>query len=172
MPAHSVPRAAAIAFVMGLTATPIALAEAPADTDLAGTASPAGMEAAAPFIAPDGTTVAPALTDAHEAVRAFYAQRHDAPVWHDGKTWTPAAAAAVSLLRDAHTHGLRPADYLPEDGDQFLTTPPTDRADVALTRGVLRYLRDVTADGLPPRNGPGTAIRTGCRRHPRLPPRT
>lgn len=142
---------AAVALMIGL-APAAALAEAPAD---AGMAETQGLEAASPLLAPDGATVAPALIDAQEAVRAFYAQRLDAPVWHDADGWTPAAAVALKLLQDADAHGLRPADYLPPEGALLIQAPPTDRADVVLTRGVLRYLRDVTGGRIPAADRPG-----------------
>ncbi|WP_404378966.1 murein L,D-transpeptidase [Caenispirillum salinarum] len=151
MPATSVYRAAA-ALLIGVAPAMPALAEAPAD---AGVAETTGLSAASPLLAPDRPTVAPALTDAHDAVRTFYAQRLDAPVWHDASGWTPAADAALKLLQDAHRHGLRPADYLPAEGAALIQAPPTDRADVALTRGVLHYLRDVTGGRIPAAQRPG-----------------
>jgi murein L,D-transpeptidase YcbB/YkuD len=152
MPAIVLTRAAAVGMLIGLSVTAPAAAEAPTDAGMAETTE---VRTSSPLLAPDRPTVAPALVESQEAVRSFYAQRLDAPVWHDGDRWSPAASAALALLKTSERHGLRPSDYLPAEGDALVQAPPTDRADVALTRGVLHYLRDVTGGRIPATQRPG-----------------
>lgn len=151
------PAAAAVALLAALPTLP-ALAEAPADTAVP------GISAIAPLV-PDA--VSQAAAEADPAVRAFYAMRSDAPVWHDGEAWQPIAAAALAVLEDAYAHGLDPADYLPPMAEALLDARPTAHADVDLTAGVLRYLRDVAGGRIPPRDRPGHRYPHGLPDQPR-----
>jgi murein L,D-transpeptidase YcbB/YkuD len=96
------------------------------------------------------------------ALRRFYERRGRRPAWSDGRRLGDEAAAAVALLRDAAVEGLEPDDYADSAlvrtagrlGRRHVGTLPPDPArlaelDLALTRGFLRYARDVHDGRLP-----------------------
>jgi murein L,D-transpeptidase YcbB/YkuD len=81
--------------------------------------------------------------DERDWLDRFYAPRAYAPVWLGPNI--PKAAAAVTLLQAAATHGLAPAEY---DADALAAkirgASPNDAAlDVALTRAMLQYMADL-----------------------------
>lgn len=154
MNALSLPRAATAALMIGLA--PISIATVSAETPAnAGLIEAPTLTSGSLPLGQDGPTVSPALAREHEAVRAFYAQRLDAPVWYDAGGWTPAASVALKLLQEADAHGLNPSNYLPPEEPFRIQAAPTIHADVALTRGVLHYLRDVTGGRIPASDRPG-----------------
>lgn len=94
MNALSLPRAATAALMIGLA--PISIATVSAETPAnAGLIEAPTLTSGSLPLGQDGPTVSPALAREHEAVRAFYAQRLDAPVWYDAGGWTPAASVAI-----------------------------------------------------------------------------
>lgn len=141
---HPTRTAIAAAVLFAALPVPFAAAEAPADT------GPAGME---PSL--EAVTAPAAIAEAEPAVRSFYAQRTDRPAWHADGRWLPTAQAALAVLEGAHAHGLDPADYIPAAVEEMLGAAPTLEADVTLTAGVLRYLRDVKGGRVPPAERPG-----------------
>lgn len=130
-----------------------AQAPAAADTTAAQTAP---VQTGAPLVSPNSGAVTLALADpgVEDAVRQFYAARLDSPVWHSGSHWIPAAEAMLQVLSEADRHGLVPSDYLAQPPATVVASAPTDAQDVALTDAALRYLRDVTAGRIAPRDRP------------------
>ena len=96
------------------------------------------------------------------ALRRFYDRRDHRPAWSDGHRTSDEALACVGLLEDAGSEGLVANDYadsalanatrrLREPGFSGLLPDPARFAglDLALTRGFLRYARDVHDGRLP-----------------------
>jgi murein L,D-transpeptidase YcbB/YkuD len=96
------------------------------------------------------------------ALRRFYERRGKAPAWSDGRRPNVAALACVDLLRGAAAEGLDANDYADSTlaGEVTRTGAPGSRGllpdadrlaglDLALTRGFLRYARDVHDGRLP-----------------------
>lgn len=123
---------------------------AAAETGDAGTAAAVDT----PLVTPNTGVVSLALTAADPTVAGFYAGRLDAPVWHSGTDWVPAAEGMLEVLSRAAEHGLVASDYLSQPPAAILAGAPTDAVDVALTDAALRYVRDVTAGRIPPKDRP------------------
>ncbi len=96
------------------------------------------------------------------ALRRFYERRGKAPAWSDGRRPNAAALTCVDLLRDAAADGLDADDYADSTlaGEVARTGAPGSRdllpdadrlagLDLALTRGFLRFARDVHDGRLP-----------------------
>ena len=78
----------------------------------------------------------------------FYAARGDALAWtRDGRP-TPQAAAILKILLAAEEKGLDPSDY---DAEGIGRMEDDVRYDVALTRGVMRYVADIHIGRVNPR---------------------
>lgn len=73
-----------------------------------------------------------------DGVRSFYQQRQNALAWNGSAKNEDHARQALSVLSHATNEGLDPRDYLvPRESD-------TAANDVALSRAVLAYMRDVS----------------------------
>ncbi len=81
--------------------------------------------------------------DERDWLDRFYAPRAYAPVWLGSNI--PKAAAAVTLLQGAASHGLAPAEYEADAlAAKIRSASPNDAAlDVAITRAMLQYLADL-----------------------------
>jgi L,D-transpeptidase YcbB len=124
-------------------------------------------------LAPPDTSAAalvPQVPDTSDAERswaqvvAFYAHRHDKPVWNDGRRLRPEAAGFVQWVGDAARSGLDPRDYgithLEDQlaafrrSDAFASTP-IERSlaafDVRATEAAFRIARDLELGRAPER---------------------
>ena len=87
-----------------------------------------------------------------DAVARVYALRSEAPVWLDQGRPSGQAREAITELRDAGTHGLRPDDYDAAQIDSLasrLDERNRTRFDLMLTVGFVRYVRDLSAGRAP-----------------------
>lgn len=75
------------------------------------------------------------------AVDAFYKDRNYAPLWTNGAATTSRANDAISLLKNADSDGLNPADYPIPDFAAATTPDAQADAELKLTESVLDYAR-------------------------------
>ena len=101
----------------------------------------------------------PDFSDHRADVQQFYSRSHDAPAWlHDGQP-TPQALQMIAILQQADSEGLRAEDY---DSYRWLerlaalqrphSVSDDVRFDAALTVCAMRYVSDVRAGRIDPRN--------------------
>jgi murein L,D-transpeptidase YcbB/YkuD len=109
-----------------------------------------------------GRTTTPRLSPAaRRDLAAFYGPRQYAAAWTDGSGQpTPDALKALAIIAGAATHGLDPDDYGSSTLHRLSTLlngatgqTPSDRAlfDVVLSRGILRFWRELHIGRIDPR---------------------
>ncbi|MGB0843968.1 MAG: L,D-transpeptidase family protein, partial [Alphaproteobacteria bacterium] len=87
----------------------------------------------------------------------IYGNRAFLPIWRDGSQWLPRARQAFTILSSSERQGLRSKEYI---DPIFLGQQPTSpielaKADIALTRGVVAYIRDLRFGRYNPKNDYG-----------------
>ncbi len=79
-----------------------------------------------------------------EALKEFYAQRQDAPVWIEGGTLGPRAEALLKAMAEAGRDGLYPADYDMAPTLREARTPEElASAEVMLSAALVRFATDL-----------------------------
>ena len=92
-----------------------------------------------------GTVGASKLSDSG-AINAFYELRDHKPFWTGSRNNTEKTRGVLTLLQDAWTHGLNPAEYHVDEISDLLSAEDIDstRLELLMTDAVARYGRDMT----------------------------